>query len=521
MDEKVICVDNLLELLLRIGDIDSEESILENFIPAFCQSSQSKNAFVLKKKNITNFYENVFQFPKERLNGLTEDVQKKCIKKISLAQNSYCHCTFKDLLFKIFPMHTFGFLVIENNAELNKNTINKLSLITNHLGKILLLAKEKTQRQEIEDLLNKREQFQHLSLEINHASVFENNFETGKVSSTPHLYYYLGYSDEDLPQNISDTTKFIHPDDLQMVLNHLYDHFDGNSPEYYAEFRMKSKSDEWVWVNGRGKATQRNEEGKPVTLLGISQVITKRKQAELDLIKAKEKAEESDKLKSAFLANMSHEIRTPLNGILGFTEILKDPYLEQELRIKYIDLIEKSGYRMLNIINDLIDISKIESGQMEIQLSKVNIINVVNYIYNFFKPEVLKNQMDFIIDVPAEDSNKTITTDLEKVYAIFSNLVKNAIKYSTKGSITIGYKYEEHFIVYFVKDTGLGIQESMIEKVFDRFVQSKDVRKIKVEGAGLGLSICKAYVEMLGGNIWVESKLTEGSTFYFTIPIMD
>ncbi len=513
--------DSLLELILNIGDTtDNEESILQRFTSRFCDKFNIKHAFVLKRENNSNIYHKIFQTPKEGLNGITNDVNNKCCKLLNQSPESVMEFTVQDKTFKIFPLHTFGYFVFECCSKQDNYSIDKLSLILNHLGKFLVLFDERNKRIEIENTFKKREKFQHLSLEINHASVFENNFETGKVISTPHLYYYLGYSDEDLPQTLNDTTKLIHPEDLPKVMDNIYAHFDGISPEYYAEFRLKSKSNEWIWVNGRGKATHRNSEGKPITLLGISQVISKRKQTEFELIKAKEKAEESDRLKSAFLANMSHEIRTPMNGILGFTEILKDPFLEQDLRIKYIDLIEKSGYRMLNIINDLIDISKIESGQMEIQLTKVNVNQVVNSIYNFFKPEVLKNKMDFIIDIPDNNDETIITTDIEKVYAVFSNLVKNAIKYSTRGAITIGYKYEEHFIVYYVKDTGLGIQENMLNKVFDRFVQSKDVRKIKVEGAGLGLSICKAYIEMLGGKIWVESKISKGSTFFFTIPMM-
>ncbi len=516
----MISEDCLLELILNIGDTDCEESILQRFTPLFCEKLNSKHAVILKRENTSDNYTKIFQIPKEGLNGLSIDVNNKSIELIRNAPNSINEFTIKDLIFKIIPLDKYGYLVFDCCSEPNNNVLEKLLLVLNHLGKLLILVKEKKHRKQAEELLEKREKFQHLSLEINHASVFENNFETGKVTSTPHLYYHLGYSDEELPKTLNDTTRFIHPDDYPKVMEAAHSHFYGDNPEYYAEFRLKSKSGDWVWVSGRGKVIKRNLKGEPTTLLGISQVITKRKQVEFELIKAKEKAEESDKLKSSFLANMSHEIRTPMNGILGFTEILKDPFLEQHLRVKYIDLVEKSGYRMLNIINDLIDISKIESGQMEMHLSAVNVKNVVKYIFNFFKLEVFQNKMDFIIDIPNDNNDITITTDLEKVYAVFSNLVKNAIKYSTAGSITIGYKQKEHFIEYFVKDTGLGIDENMIEKIFDRFVQSKDDRKVRVEGAGLGLSICKAYIEMLGGQLWVESKISEGSTFFFTIPFM-
>ncbi len=242
------------------------------------------------------------------------------------------------------------------------------------------------------------------------------------------------------------------------------------------------------------------------------------KQTNEDLKIAKQRAEESDRLKSAFLANMSHEIRTPMNGILGFANLLKESGLSGEKISKYIDIINRSGKRMLNIINDLIDISKIEAGQMEVHHSDVNINQIIEDQYHFFKQEVEQKGMQLQRHISLPDSLARINTDEEKLYAVLTNLIKNAIKYSTEGKIHFGYTYEDQSLEFFVKDSGIGIPIHRQDAIFDRFVQA-DIEDTKAkEGAGLGLAIAKAYVEMLGGNIRLRSKELIGTTFYFTLP---
>ncbi|MCD4724952.1 MAG: PAS domain S-box protein [Bacteroidales bacterium] len=304
---------------------------------------------------------------------------------------------------------------------------------------------------------------------------------------------------------------------------------------------------ETEFYNKSGKLFPVEIAGKPVVdakgnfigIQGSAKDITERKKAELELKnkneelqasieriqdinieleKAREKAEESDRLKSAFLANMSHEIRTPMNGILGFARLLKKPKLTGEEHEMYISIIEQSGDRMLNIINDLIDISKIESGQMEVSVSESKINEQIEYIYSFFKPEAEKKglQISFKNSLAAEES--VVQTDREKIYAILTNLVKNAIKYTHEGAIKFGYKKKRNYLEFYVIDTGIGIAPNKQKIIFDRFVQADLSLSSRYEGAGLGLSITKAYVEMLGGKIWVKSEEQKGSEFYFTIP---
>jgi PAS domain S-box-containing protein len=262
----------------------------------------------------------------------------------------------------------------------------------------------------------------------------------------------------------------------------------------------------------------KNENGIMIGTVIIARDITGLIQKEKELIIARDKAEESDRLKSAFLANMSHEIRTPMNGILGFADLLKAPNITAETQQNYIRIIEKSGVRLLNIINDIVDISKIESGQMEVNMKESNINEQIEYIYTFFKPEVEGKGMQFSFKNSLPLKEAIIITDHEKIFAILTNLVKNAIKYSNEGSIEFGYDKRGEYLEFFVNDTGIGIPEDRQDAIFERFIQANIVDKMARQGAGLGLSISKAYVEALGGEIWVNSKEGKGSIFYFTIP---
>ena len=241
-------------------------------------------------------------------------------------------------------------------------------------------------------------------------------------------------------------------------------------------------------------------------------------QQKKELQRAKEKAEESDLLKSAFLANMSHEIRTPMNGILGFVELLKEPKLSGEEQKEFIKIIEESGKRMLNIINDIISISKVEAGQTEIVQSDTNINDQIRYIHTFFKPEAESRGIELLYKTGLQDQESSMHTDREKIYAIFTNLVKNALKFTDKGSIELGYVKKGDMLEFYVKDTGVGIHFNQQEIIFERFRQASESLARNFEGAGLGLAITKAYVNMLKGRIWVKSEFGHGSTFYFTIP---
>ncbi len=263
----------------------------------------------------------------------------------------------------------------------------------------------------------------------------------------------------------------------------------------------------------------KDKNGEIIALIGVASDITERKKFEKELIEAKEKALESDRLKSAFLANMSHEIRTPMNGILGFTNLLSEPGLSNKEIREYIKIIQKSGERMLNTVNDLIDISKIETGQMQVVYSETTVKEQIVNLYNFFYPEAAEKGLSFIFKDEINPENVMIRTDIAKLDSILTNLIKNAIKYTQKGTIEIGAALNKNTLEVYVKDTGIGIPPDRHKAVFNRFEQADFGDTRAFEGSGLGLAIVKAYIEMMGGEIDLKSQPGVGSVFSFFIPV--
>ena len=326
----------------------------------------------------------------------------------------------------------------------------------------------------------------------------------------------LGYSPDELTGKMYffDLCRKKDYRDLKESLMHL---FAKKSTFKNLEHKWKTKDGKSLWFSSNGIPLF-NKDGTLKGYRGINIDITGLKKVEKNLLIAKEKAEQADRLKSAFLANMSHEIRTPMNGILGFADLLKNPGLKDNKQMKYIEIIEKSGERMLNIINNLIAISKVESGQMETSISDTNINDQLDFLYNFFHSEASKKGLELSFKAPIDNDMAVIKTDAEKLYAILTNLIKNAIKFTEKGTIRFGYLLKKDMLEFYVKDTGKGIPADKQSAVLDRFVQANGNDSDKYEGSGLGLAISKAYVEILGGRIWIESEAGKGSNIFFTIP---
>lgn len=283
------------------------------------------------------------------------------------------------------------------------------------------------------------------------------------------------------------------------------------------EYEIITADREVKWVLERGVGVY-DDSGKLLFLEGYMEDVTERKAKEKELLEAKEKAELSDRLKSSFLANMSHEIRTPMNGILGFMELLKEPGLAEDQKADYIDIVNKSGNRLLETINDIIEISKIESGEAKVVTSDFSCEDLMNYHLAFFRPQVAVKNISIEIESQLTGAPAMIRSDKYKLNGILTNLIKNAIKFTEEGYIAFGNYVKGDSLHFYVKDTGKGIAPDRQEAVFDRFVQADLGLSRRHEGSGLGLSICKAHVEALGGNISLESEPGKGSVFYFSIP---
>ncbi len=303
----------------------------------------------------------------------------------------------------------------------------------------------------------------------------------------------------------------------QRGMNDDFHVMDNDAPFFDHEERFEHSNGQMSWLL-TSKLPLKDPDGKVIGLIGIGHNITSQKELIEELKRAKIKAEESDRLKSAFLTNMSHEIRTPMNGILGFSSLLKNANLSSEKKENYIKNIEKSGARMLNTVNDIIEMSKIEVGEVVISASSFDLHATIKDICDFFRPEANNKGLDIVNAVPHADSEFFINSDVSKVESIITNLIKNAIKYSDKGIISFGYVQDKGNLEFYCKDDGIGIPKNRLAAIFNRFEQADIEDRHVFQGSGLGLAITQAYVNMLGGRIWVESELDKGSTFYFTLP---
>lgn len=263
----------------------------------------------------------------------------------------------------------------------------------------------------------------------------------------------------------------------------------------------------------------KNDKGVIINYIAIKEDISARKQMEAELISAKEKAEESDRLKSAFLANMSHEIRTPLNSIIGFSELLSDPDFDQDQKDEFIHTIIDNGNNLLVIISDIMDFSMLESGQMKIRKDVISTRKLLNDLINDFSKKATLKGIEIRIDHSFNNPDIGFESDSYRIRQIFNNLIGNALKFTHEGYIEIGYKIQDGIIEFHIKDTGIGIAPENHQAIFERFRQVDTARTRKYGGNGLGLAITKNLVRLLGGNIWVESEPDKFSDFFFTIPI--
>lgn len=314
--------------------------------------------------------------------------------------------------------------------------------------------------------------------------------------------------------------EFVHPEDRFLVKSEAKEAINSADPDFskYIEGRILYK-DGGVGYSGMRYNLVKDDNGNTIKTYGVNQDITERILYQQELIEARKKAEESDRLKTAFLANMSHEIRTPMNSILGFTELLLDPdltYIEME---SYKNVIHRGVNRLLNTVNAIVEISKIEADSVDIIEKDTDIISVVDEQVRFYRLSAEEKGLKLIFDSEKPYSCRHLFTDSNKLESIISNLLNNAIKYTNGGEVKVLIKKTDTEFVFCIEDTGIGIPKDKQEIIFKRFRQADITDSSLYEGSGLGLAISKSYVEMLGGEIGVESTENIGSKFFFTIPI--
>ena len=311
---------------------------------------------------------------------------------------------------------------------------------------------------------------------------------------------------EDLVNDMADS-------DQARIRKSLEDICAGRKEEYHEISQVKiAHTDDYYWTEAYATVAARNDDGLPKYIVGTSMRIDERKAMESALMEARNKAEESDRLKSAFIANMSHEIRTPLNAIIGFTSVLPDVEGAEE-RNELINLIQENNQKLLRIVDDVMNISKIESGKEKLVMTTFDLNDILNAIVTEYAS---KAQDGVKVSTLFAAGSQQITTDMSRLTEVINHLMSNALKFTSQGSVILGYDPTTgKRIRIWVQDTGKGIAPEHLERVFERFFKVDEF----IPGAGLGLSICRTMAYSMGGDVGVESKLGEGSKFWFEIPI--
>lgn len=390
---------------------------------------------------------------------------------------------------------------------------------SNQPGIIDIFCMDSTELHEVQQKLSSTNHKLSMALEVANIVPWKWDLQSHTILCDVNRPIELSIGEQEVDESqlvVPDTQYFakICKDDRQRVQEAYDDLIAGKINKVREEYRVIAHADSGRkvdWVEAQAAIESWDDNGKPLTLVGSSLVITQRKNMEEELISAKNRAEESNRLKSAFLANMSHEIRTPLNAIVGFSGILASTEGEQEKQ-EYVSIIESNNNLLLQLINDILDLSKIEAGTLEFIYSDVELNGFLREMEDTLRMKMTSDKVTLICQQSMTDC--CIYTEKNRLSQLIINLVTNAIKFTKEGSISCGYKQQDGMLYFHVTDTGCGIPQDKLKDVFGRFVKLNSF----VQGTGLGLSICQTIVQNLGGEIGVESEEGKGSTFWFTIP---
>lgn len=360
----------------------------------------------------------------------------------------------------------------------------------------------------------------NIALEAGNMAWWEMELPSGAVKFNPNKTTMLGRNAEDFTV-YQDFTSIVHPDDYESAMQAMLDHLEGRASRYECQYRIQHTNGEYLWFHDIGKIV--SSKNGVITVSGIVIEITEKKHTELKLIDAIRNAERANQFKNQFLANMSHEIRTPMNGLVGFSGLLSEENLSVEERNSFIDIIQSSSNQLLNLINDIIDVSKIDAGELKISIDNcilADLFNELEITFNRIKKDKRKNNILINANIPDNDKNIAIRTDTSRLKQVLNNLISNALKFTHSGSIDFGYVRNNNKIIITVVDTGIGIPQDKINDIFERFQQVEHTDGVKFDGTGLGLAITKGLIELMGGTITVVSKLNEGSSFIIELPFI-
>ena len=413
----------------------------------------------------------------------------------------------------------YSFEQAEGYYETNRSNAielySKVSKLYDNEGNFsgyILISIDNTERI---DAMNRIRDFENFFLMISdYAKVgyAKLNLLNRKGYAIKQWYKNLGEEEDTLLDEVVGVYTHMHPEDRKRFLDFYDEVRDGKRRHFQGEMRIRrpGTKNEWNWVSSNVMVTNYKPEENEIEIIGINYDITELKETEAELIQARDKAEMMDRLKSAFLANMSHEIRTPLNAIVGFSDLLVETE-ELSERQEYIKIVRENNDLLLQLISDILDLSKIEAGTFEFTSGDVDVNLLCEDIVRSMGMKA-KGEVELVLDNHLPVCH--VISDRNRIHQVISNFVNNAMKFTSEGSIHVGYKLKDGELEFYVEDTGIGIEKEQLPHIFERFVKLNSF----VHGTGLGLSICQSIVEQLGGRIGVDSEKGKGSRFWFTIP---
>jgi PAS domain S-box-containing protein len=390
------------------------------------------------------------------------------------------------------------------------------------LASLIQAKKADRERSRTEAALRESDQRWQFALEGSQDGIWDWNLQTDEVFFSKRWKEMLGFQDNEISNELKEWSERLHPDDQEQVYADLEKHLNGHTEYYVNEHRVKCKDNTYKWILDRGKAIERDEQGKALRVIGTHTDITSRKHAEQELKQAKEAAEAAARAKSEFLATMSHEIRTPMNGVLGMAELMRDTQLSEEQQ-EYLKIINQSGRALLTVINDILDFSKVEAGKLELEPIAFDLEAAARDVMQLLIAKAEEAGLELVLDYAA-DCPRHLVGDAGRTRQILLNLVNNAIKFTEKGhvltTIDCVRQHEQTVQVRIgVTDTGIGITSDDRAKLFRSFTQADASTTRRFGGTGLGLAISKHLVELMGGEIGVDSTPGEGSTFWLTLSL--
>lgn len=395
---------------------------------------------------------------------------------------------------------------------IGKPVTDKNGNVTNIVGTV----QDITERKKNEIILRESEQRLKLAFQSAALGIWDWNVKENTMTWDERMFELYGATKKTFTKTVDAWSNGLHPDDKDRAIAECNDALKGIK-DFDTTFRVMHPDGKVLYLKADGLVI-RDSKGQAIRMIGVNRDITKNKQNEIELIKTKEKAEESNRLKTEFLNNMSHEIRTPMNGIIGFSTMFDKPDLPEEKRKYYSKIVQNSSQQLLRIIDDILEISTLETKQEKLNETEFCLNDLLMELFSVFNLKSKERNIPFYLKKSLHDEQSHIISDKTKLNKILGNLLENSLKFTSEGFIEFGYYLEKATLILYVKDTGIGISSKNHKIIYERFSQEDKEISSKHGGLGLGLSICKENSQLLGGDITLESEKGKGSTFYVSIP---